>query len=169
MNAAVILPAFIFFVFILGAIKRVNVYESFADGIKSALPLVVSVFPYLAAIFTMTTLLEKSGVSAFLIKICSPLLKTLGVPERLCPLVLLKPFSGSASLATLSDIFDELGADCYISRCAACIYGSSETTFYVSAVYFSRCKNKRLFTPIVISLIATLFSCVLACLICKIL
>lgn len=169
MNAAVILPAFIIFIFIFGAIKRVNVYESFAEGIKGALPLVISVFPYLAAIFTMTALLEKSGVSAFLIKICSPPLKALGVPERLCPLVLLKPFSGSASLAALSDIFDELGTDCYISRCAACIYGSSETVFYVSAVYFSRCKNKRLFTPIAIALVSTLFSCVLGCLICKIL
>lgn len=169
MNAAVVLPAFIIFVLILGAIKRVNVYESFAEGVKGTLPLVYSVFPYLATIFMMTALLEKSGTSDFLIKLCSPALKALGIPERLCPLVLLKPFSGNASLATLSDIFDELGPDCYISRCAACIYGSSETVFYVSAIYFSRCKNKKLFAPIAIALAATLFSCVFACLICKIL
>lgn len=166
--ATLILPAFIIFVFIYGAIKKVRLYDGFAEGIKGALPLVVSIFPYLAAIFTMTALLEKSGVSGMLIKVLSPAFEFLGIPKEVCPLVLLKPFSGSGSLALLSDIFNAYGADSYISRCASCIFGSSETVFYVSAIYFSKCKNKNLFKPIAISLFATFISCVFACFICKI-
>lgn len=166
--ASLVLPAFILFVFIFGAIKKVRLYDGFAEGVKGALPLTFSIFPYLAAIFVMTALLEKSGISAVLIKFLSPAFKLFGIPEEVCPLVLLKPFSGSGSLALLSDVFKKYGADSYISRCAACIYGSSETVFYVSAVYFSKCKNKNLLKPILVSLVSTFLACVFACFICKI-
>ncbi len=163
-----VLPAFILIIFLCGAIKKVNLYDSFAAGAKRAFPLILSVFPYLAAIFVMTALMEASGLSDLLVKICSPALEFFGIPEKLCKLVLLKPFSGSGSLALLSEIFSEYGTESYLARCAACIYGSSETTFYVTAVYFSNVKNKKLFKPILISLIASLCSCVFACFICKI-
>ena len=166
--ATLILPVFIIFIFVYGAIKKVRLYDGFAEGIKGAFPLVVSIFPYLAAIFVMTALLEKSGVSGVLIKILSPAFEFLGIPKEVCPLVLLKPFSGSGSLALLSDIFKTYGADSYISRCASCIFGSSETVFYVSAVYFANCKNKKLFKPVLISLVSTFISCIFACLICRV-
>lgn len=166
--ASLVLPAFILFVFIYGAIKKVRLYDGFAQGIKDALPLTLSIFPYLAAIFVMTALLEESGISAVLIKFLSPAFEFFGIPKEVCPLVLLKPFSGSGSLALLSDVFKRYGADSYVSRCAACIYGSSETVFYVSAVYFSKCKNKNLLKPIIVSLFSTFIACVFACFICKI-
>ena len=93
----------------------------------------------------------------------------LGIPKELTKLVLIKPFSGSGSLAVLTDIFTKYGVDSYLSRCACVIYGSSETVFYIAAVYFAGAKTKKLAVPIIISLIASFFSCVFACLICKIL
>ncbi|MBR5388246.1 MAG: spore maturation protein, partial [Clostridia bacterium] len=76
--------------------------------------------------------------------------------------------SGSGALATLSDIYAEYGADGYIARCASVIYGSSETVFYIAAVYFAGSKTKNLFKPIAISLLASFLSCVFACFICRI-
>lgn len=163
-----IVPTLILLVFIYAIIKKVNLYDAFSDGIKQAFPLIVSIFPYLTAIFIMTELMQISGLNNAICGLIAPLFKVLGIPEQLIKLVILKPFSGSGSLAVLSEIYATYGADSYVSRCASCIFGSSETIFYISAVYFADCKNKNLKLPILISLIATFISCVFACLICKI-
>ena len=162
-----VLPAFILTAIIIGAIKKVNVYDSFASGVKDAIDLLFTVFPYLCAIFIMTELLQASGISDKIISFCAPAFEVLGIPREICPLVLLKPFSGSGSLALLSDVYARYGADSYISRCASCVFGSSETVFYVSAIYFSKCKNKKLFAPVCISLAACFISTVFACFICR--
>ncbi|MBR2384376.1 MAG: spore maturation protein, partial [Clostridia bacterium] len=98
----------------------------------------------------------------------SPFFNLLGIPTELTKLVLIKPFSGSGSLALVSEIFSTYGVDSYIARSACVIYGSSETVFYIAAVYFAGAKTKKLLVPILISLIASFFSCVFACFICKI-
>ena len=92
----------------------------------------------------------------------------LGVPEELTKLVLIKPFSGSGSLAYLMQILEEYGADNYISRCACVLYGSSETVFYISAVYFASCRKKRRLVPIIVILSATTLSTIISCLLCRI-
>ena len=116
----------------------------------------------------MTELFEQSGLSLALNKILSPVWQLLGIPVELGELILIKPFSGSGSLAVLSEVYATHGADSNIARCASVIFGSSETVFYVSAVYFAGCKNKNLLLPIIISLVASLLSAILACLICSI-
>jgi len=90
------------------------------------------------------------------------------VPPELAKLVLIKPFSGSGSLSFLTNIISEYGADSYIARCACVLYGSSETTFYISAVYFVKCKNKKRILPIAIILLATFITTVISCLLCRI-
>ena len=115
----------------------------------------------------MTELFSKSGISDKVIDFLSPFLSMLGIPKEITPLGIIKPFSGSGSLAILSDIFQKYGADGYIARCASAVFGSSETIFYVSAVYYSKSKEKRLTKPIIISLISTFISTVFACFICK--
>ncbi len=163
-----ILPLLILTLLLYCLIKKINVYSVFTNGIKKTFPLIYSLFPYLCSIFVMTELFSASGLSDKFIKFLSPFFEKIGIPKELTPLIILKPFSGSGSLATLSEILSSCGADSYIGRCASCIYGSSETIFYVSAVYFARCKNKRLTTSIVISLFASFSSCIIACLLCKI-
>ncbi len=164
-----IIPILFLLIFVFALIKKVKPYDAFTCGAKSALPFATSVFPYLVSIFVLTELFEVSGISNAVAYALSPVFKVLGIPSELTKLVLIKPFSGSGALALLTEIFTEYGVDSYISRCACVIYGSSETVFYVAAVYFAGAKTKNLTTPIVISLIASFASCVFACFICRIL
>lgn len=163
------IPVLFLIIFVFAIIKKVKPYDAFTLGAKSAIPFAVSVFPYLVSIFVLTELFEVSGISNTVANFLSPLFKLVGIPKELTKLVLIKPFSGSGSLALLSEIFTEYGVDSYLSRCASVIYGSSETVFYVAAVYFAGAKTKKLFTPIIISLFASFCSCVFACFICLIL
>ncbi|MDY6367508.1 MAG: spore maturation protein [Clostridia bacterium] len=162
------IPVFFIAVLIYSLVKKVKPYDAFTDGAKSAIPFAVSIFPYLASIFVMTELFELSGLSAFFTRLLSPVFGIFGIPEELTSLVLIKPFSGSGALATLSDIYTTYGVNGYLARAASAIYGSSETVFYIAAVYFAGAKTKKLFTPIIISLVAGFFSCAFACLICRI-
>ena len=164
-----IIPAIFIFVFIFSAVKKVRVYDEFSEGVKEALRFTFSLIPCLAAIFMMCELFEISGLSNGVTRLLSPVFSLLGIPPELTKLVLIKPFSGSGSLAYLTAVIKEHGADSYISRCACVLYGSSETVFYISAVYFAGLKVKKLAVPIAIVLVSTLLSTVVACLICKIL
>lgn len=163
------IPVLFLIIFVFAIFKKVKPYDAFTLGAKSAIPFAVSVFPYLVSIFVLTELFEASGISNTVANFLSPLFNLVGIPKELTKLVLIKPFSGSGSLALLSEIFTEYGVDSYLSRCASVIYGSSETVFYVAAVYFAGAKTKKLFTPIIISLFASFCSCVFACFICLIL
>ena len=164
--SAYIIPVLFLVIFVFALIKKVKPYDAFTNGAKSAIPFAVSVFPYLVSIFVLTELFEVSGISNFLLSVLSPVFRIFGIPKELTKLVLIKPFSGSGSLALLSEIFTTYGVDSYLARCASVIYGSSETVFYVAAVYFAGAKTKNLLKPIIISLVASFFSCVFACFIC---
>lgn len=162
-------PLLFIIIFIVAIFKRVKVYDSFVDGVKGTLPLIFNLFPFIATVMIMSEIFEASGLSNFLTKIISPFFKFLGVPKEIVKLSLIKPFSGSGSTALLSEIFSKYGADSYIARCASVAYGSSETVFYVSAVYFSAVKNKKISKLIFIALFANFVALVIGCLFCRIL
>ncbi len=163
------IPILFLVIFAFAIFKKVKPYDAFTEGAKSAVPFAVSVFPYLVSIFVLTELFEASGISSALADFLAPVFGFMGIPKELTKLVLIKPFSGSGSLALLSEIFTTYGVDSYLARCACVIYGSSETVFYIAAVYFAGAKTKKLTVPIIISLIASFASCVFACFICHIL
>ena len=166
---ALVIPLLFLGVFIFALIKKVKLYDSFTAGIKEALPLCFSLFPYLAAILMLSELFEQSGLSDIITSALAPAFRFLGIPPEIAKLVLIKPFSGSGSTALLSDILTSYGADSYIGRCACVSYGSSETVFYISAVYFAGIKNKKLFKPILIALIANFVTVILGCFLCRVL
>ena len=89
------------------------------------------------------------------------------MPEEIGKLALVKPFSGSGATALLSEIFQKYGADSYIARCACVAYGSSETVFYVAAVYFASVREKKLAVPIAIALCANFIALVFGCFLCR--
>lgn len=165
---AYVIPVIFLIVFLFAAIKKVKLYDEFSQGIAEAVKLTLSLLPCLAAMFMFCELFEVSSLSDMLTRLLSPVFGALGIPQELTKLVLIKPFSGSGSLAYLNDIITEYGADSYIARCACVCYGSSETVFYISAVYFAGAKNKKLALPIVIVLISIFSTTVLACLLCRI-
>ena len=166
---ALIIPVIFIAVFIFAVIKKVNVYDGFTEGISKAAKFTMSLLPCLAAVFMMCALFEQSGLSDALTKLLSPVFGFLGIPPELTKLVLIKPFSGSGSLAYLNEVISTYGADSYIARCACVCFGSSETVFYISAVYFAGIKVKRLAMPVICVLVATFISTIIACLVCRVL
>ncbi len=162
-----ILPAIFILVISYSIIKKQNTYSTFVKGAKGAIPLVVSIFPFIASILVAVALLRVSGVTAFLAQMLSPVFNFLGIPTELCELILLRPFTGSGSYGLLENIFSTYGADSYISRCACVIMGCSETIFYVTTVYLSQTKVKKLFYAIPVALLCSLIGTILACFICK--
>ena len=166
---SLVIPLLFLGVFIFALIKKVKLYDSFTAGIKEALPLVFSLLPYLAAILMLSELFEQSGLSDIITSFLSPAFRFVGIPPEIAKLVLIKPFSGSGATALLSEILTSYGADSYIGRCACVSYGSSETVFYILAVYFANIKNKKLIKPVVIALTANLLTVIVGCYLCRIL
>ena len=163
-----ILPVLIIILLVFSRFKKVNTYDCFVQGAKSSFELVLSIFPYLISIFVAIALFRESGLSQICVKLVSPVFNLLGIPSQICELVLLRPFTGSGSLALLKDILSTYGPDSYIARCACCMLGSSETVFYVATVYFSKTSVKKLGFAIPIALFASFVSAIMSCLICKI-
>ncbi len=163
-----VLPVIFIAVFLYGSLKKVNVYDAFIGGAKSAFDMSLSVFPYLAAMYIMMNLLRESGVDAWLVKILAPPFSWVGIPAELVELVLIRPFSGSGSLALLTEIYTLYGTDSYVARCASVMMGSTETVFYVSAVYFAGTKIKKTGAAIPIALGCTFVGCIVTCLLCRV-
>ena len=163
-----LVPVFIIGVFIYGAIKKVDVYSSFSSGIKDGLKTVFNIIPALVAITVLLELFNASGLKSTFCSMLSPAFKLVGIPEELFDLVFLRPFSGSASTAIFSELITKYGADSYVVRSAGVIMGSSETIFYVTAVYFSGQNIKKLGAVIPISLICATLSAIGACALCRI-
>ena len=163
-----IIPLLFIAIIAYAALKRVQIYSAFSRGVKNALQFSLDLIPLIVCVFIMCEVFERSHLSDALSSFLSPVFGFLGVPPELAKLVLIKPFSGSGSLSFLTNIISEYGADSYIARCACVLYGSSETVFYISAVYFAKCKNKKRILPIVIILCATFATTVISCLLCRI-
>lgn len=163
-----IIPVLILLLIIYANHKKINTYKCFCNGAKGSFDLVLGIFPYILAIMICIGLFRISGLCNLFINILSPLFNFIGIPTEVCELVLLRPFSGSGSLSILEDIISNYGADSYITRCACCIMGSSETIFYVSAIYFADSKIKNIAPAITIALIGNIVGTIFCCLFCKI-
>lgn len=164
---SLLLPFVFIAAFVCAFVKKVNAYGSFIQGAKEAVPLAVSLFPFVAAVIIAVELMRASGLYNVFNFVFSPLLKLLGIPEELSQLALLRPFSGSGSLALLNDVFTAYGPDSYVGRCASVMFGSTETVFYIATVYFSGTKVRKLGGALVIALACCVLSAALACLVCK--
>lgn len=164
---SLIIPVLFIALFGYALVKKVKLYDCFTDGVKQAVPLVLSLFPYLAAVLMLSELFEQSGLAGYVTSALAPVFRALGIPPEISKLVLLKPFSGSGSTALLSEILSSYGADSYIARCACVSYGSSETVFYILAVYFAGSKRKNLLRPVLISLFANFVTVIFGCFLCR--
>lgn len=167
--AGYIIPLFVLFVLAYSVIKKINAYDCFVTGARSAVDLCINTFPYLVAIFSVVELLAVSGISAWLTTFIAPVFNFLGIPSELVEFLVLRPFTGSGSIAMLSNLFSTYGPDSFISKCACVIMSCSETTFYVVAVYFSTVKVKKLRYVIPVCLLSAFIGAVLACGICRVL
>ena len=165
---ALIIPLLFLVSFVYALFKKVKVYDSFTEGVKGAIPLILSVFPYIAAVTMLCKLLEVSGLEAKLTEWISPLFSFTGIPTEISSLVMMKPLSGSGSIAVLTQILERYGVDSYAGRCACVAYGTSDTIFYIGAVYFAGIKRQKLTAALAISLFSYLLAVVFSCFLCRI-
>ena len=161
------IPILIAMLLIYALIKGVDAYSSFVDGAKGALPLMASLLPYMIAMFVAVELFRNSGLSGYLCRFLSPVLNLVGVPQEVCELMLIRPFSSNAGYVLLRDIFTRFGVDSYVGKCASVIMGSSDTIFYVSSIYFATTKVRKTGLAIPIALVANFVCCVISCFCCR--
>lgn len=165
---ALTVPVLFLLSFAYGLKKKVNLFDAYAEGVKGAIPLVTSVFPYIVTVSILSRLLDVSGLGAIIANWLTPLFRFTGIPQEISPLLLIKPLSGSGAIAVLSEILKKYGVDSYIGRCACVVYGSSETVFYIGAVYFAGLKRKKLSLAIAFALFSYILSTVLCCFLCTV-
>lgn len=134
--SALSLPVVIASFLILGFVKKVRVYDCFSEGAKDGLQSLVGIVPPLIGLMVAIHMFRASGALELLANFLSPFLDAVGLPAEVLPLALLRPISGSASTAIVTDIFQTLGPDSPAGTIASVMMGSTETTFYTVAVYF---------------------------------
>jgi spore maturation protein B len=116
--------------------RKVKVYPVFVEGAKEGFQVAVRVIPPLVAVVVALGMLRASGAMDGLAAILSPLTSRIGIPASVLPMVLVRPLSGGAALGVVADVLRSEGSDSYAGRLASVMAGSTETTFYVLAVYF---------------------------------
>lgn len=131
-----VLPALIVGFPLYGLIKGVKVYEEFVEGAKEGFDVAVTIIPYLVAILFAIGMFRASGAMAFLIGALDPVLGLIGVPAEVLPMAIIRPLTGSGSAGVVADMIGQYGEDSLLVKMAATMFGSTETTFYVIAVYF---------------------------------
>lgn len=138
-------PLIIAFVMVYALFRGTDIFSGMTAGAADGLKTVVGIVPALITLLPCIYMLRASGALDALCGLLRPLLSQLGIPAETVPLMLLRPLSGSGALAVGSDIIRQNGADSFVGRCAAVMLGSTETTFYVIAVYFGAAgiKNTR--------------------------
>jgi spore maturation protein B len=149
-------------------LRRVKVYEEFVDGAKEGFDVAIRIIPYLVAMLVAVGMFRAAGGIALLSHVLSPVLSLVGFPPDLVPMVLVRPLSGSGSLGFFTELVKQFGPDSLIARMAGTIFGSTETTFYVLAVYFGSVAVRRTRHALLAGLTADFVSVVVAFYVCRI-
>ena len=149
-------------------IKKIKVYESFVDGAKDGFDIALRIIPYLVAILVAIGMFRASGAMEMFISFISPILNIIGFPPENVPLAIMRPLSGSGSLGLFTDLVNEYGTDSLFTKIGATMFGSTETTFYVLAVYFGSVGVRKSRHALIAGLIADAVGVIAAVYICKI-
>ena len=137
MLSKIVIPIFVVFVIFYGFKNKVSIYDAFLDGAKEGLMISFNIFPsVIAMVFAINIFLDSNFVYDVL-GFLEPLLKVINIPIEIMPMALLRPISGTATLAIMNDIFIKFGPDSYAGRLASVLQGCTDTTIYVLALYFS--------------------------------
>jgi spore maturation protein SpmA len=129
-------PLLVVGLLLVGVAGRINVYDSMIAGAKEGLEVAVRIVPYLVAIMAAVAMLRASGLIDLLINLVNPVTSLVGVPAEVLPMAILRPLSGSGAFAVMGETLDVYGPDSFIGNLTSTLMGSTETTFYVLALYF---------------------------------
>ena len=157
-----IVPLLIVSVCFWGLYKRVDIFSAMVKGAKEGLSTAAGIIPALTVLLTAVYMLRSSGALEALSKLFSPLLSAIGIPADCAALMLLRPISGSGALAIGTEIMEKAGVDSFAGRCAAVMLGSTETSFYVIAIYFAAAEIKKTRQAVPVALLADLVGFIVA-------
>lgn len=160
-------PFLLTFFPLYAALRGVKVYEQFVEGAKEAFGVAQRIIPFLVAMLVSIRMLREAGVIKAMTDTIGPGLAAIGFPSDLLPMVLLRPLSGSATQGIFVDLVKTFGPDALISRMAATIYGSTETTFYVIAVYFGSVAVRQTRHAIIAGLTADTVAVIASIVLCR--
>lgn len=161
------LPLILILILTLGLIKKVPLYEVFTDGAKEGFKVAVNIIPYLVAIIVGISMFRASGIIEAIGQILTPMLSHFNVSADVIPIMIVRSLSGSAALGVFSDIAHNAGPDAYTTKLAAVMVGSSETTFYILAVYFGAIGISKFRYALIAGLLADFIGIAAAILVCS--
>lgn len=163
------MPLFILGIVGYGYLQKNEIFDDFLDGAKEGMEMVVNIFPTLIALFVAIGALRSSGILDKIIYFIMPLLNVFHFPSEIMPLAMLRPISGSGSIAIATDIMKNYGVDSVLGTMASVIMGSTETTLYTIAVYTSCVKIKKTRFVLLAALTADVVGILVSVAICRIL
>lgn len=162
------MPLVILIIVFKGVREKVSVFDIFLKGATDGVEITFKIFPTLVGLFVAIGMLRSSGVLDFITKLISPILSLINFPVEIVPLALLRPISGSASMAVATDIIKQNGVDSFIGILASIIMGATETTLYTIAVYTSSVRIKNTRGVLIAALAADLTGIIVSLLICRV-
>lgn len=139
-----IIPIMVLGIILYGLIKKINIYDVFVEGSKESYDMVLTMFPCMLAMIFGVNIFIKSGVLEYIFGFFQTILDFLHIPLEIIPMAIMRPISGSSSLAILNTILENYGPDSFIGRLASVIQGSTDTTFYVLTLYFGSIGIKKI-------------------------
>jgi spore maturation protein SpmA len=161
------IPMLLAFFILYGALCGLKVYDEFVEGAKEGFGVILKIIPFLVTMLVAINMFKGAGGIDLLARALSPILTPLHFPTDLLPIALMRPLSGGATLALFTDVVHRLGPENIVSLMAATIYGSTETTFYVAAVYFGSVGIKQTRHAIPAGLLADFTGVVASVIICR--
>ncbi|AZU63197.1 spore maturation protein [Neobacillus mesonae] len=156
------IPLLIGFILLYGTFKQVPTYESFVEGGKEGIKIAVQIIPFLVGMLVAIAIFRASGALDALMNLLRPLMKTIGVPAEIVPLIFIRPISGTAALGMTSDLIATYGPDSFIGRLASILQGSTDTTFYVLTVYFGAVGIKKMGDALKVGLLADVLGIIIS-------
>lgn len=139
-----IIPFLVLIIITYGYIKKVDIYDTFIEGVKESFSMIGNLFPTFLAMILAVNLFINSGVLNYILSLISPIFRHLNIPIEVLPLAIIRPISGSASLAYLNNIYATFGPDSFIGFLGSVMQGCTDTTFYVISLYFGSIGIKKI-------------------------
>jgi spore maturation protein B len=131
-----VMPMLLVFIPLLGAFRRVKVYETFVEGAAEGFQTSIRILPFLVAMLVAINVFRASGALAFCVNFIQPILSFFNIPGELVPLAIMRPLSGTGALGLTTEIYTVFGPDSLVGRIASTVLGSTDTTFYILTIYF---------------------------------
>jgi spore maturation protein B len=161
------LPCLVIFIPLYALIRKVPIYESFIEGAKEGFPTAIQIIPHLVGMMVAVAIFRDSGAMQFYLQFLKPVAHWFHIPDEVLPIGLLRPISGTGSLAFVESILRTYGPDSFIGKVASTIQASTDTTLYVITVYFGAVGIKRSMYALKVGLWADLAGFIFSLIFCS--